>query len=184
MLDDPQDCIGAALKKLHASWNSSDTAQLDAARLELIAQKPLLRAYLNAEAQDQLVAGDLTAAETWSTVAQRAIEAAPSLVFSYPVEGFSRYADTVAILEESSRKELAHQFVNYMLRAEVASAIAAHTKTATANRAAEAILPKEIRENPALYPPPDILARGEWSEDVPAATQRLRDRIWTQVKSA
>ena len=54
MLDDPFDTMGASLKKLGFSVNASDPAQLDRARAEAIRQKPLLRAYLNAEARDQL----------------------------------------------------------------------------------------------------------------------------------
>ena len=59
------------------------------AEREAIAQKPLLRAYLNAEVRDQLVAGDVLAAQLWSTTAQQAIDAAPQLAFVYPGRGLS-----------------------------------------------------------------------------------------------
>jgi spermidine/putrescine transport system substrate-binding protein len=58
------------------------------------------------------------------------------------------------------------------------------TKTATANAAARALLPEALRLNATLYPPPEVLARGEWFEAMPAEAQRLRDRIWTEIKSA
>src|ERR1039458_9104382 len=59
MLDDPEEVLGACLLKLRLSYNSTDDASLRRAEHEAIAQKPLLRAYLNAEFRDQLVAGDI-----------------------------------------------------------------------------------------------------------------------------
>ena len=63
MLDDPEDVFAACLKKLGLRANSRDTAELRRAQHEAIVQKPLLRAYLNAEVRDQLVAGDVLAAQ-------------------------------------------------------------------------------------------------------------------------
>jgi hypothetical protein len=59
MLDDPGEVLGACLKKLGHSINSADPAELQQASREAKTQKQLLRAYLNAEARDQLVSGDI-----------------------------------------------------------------------------------------------------------------------------
>jgi len=185
MLDDPPEVLGAALKKLGFSLNSGDPEELRRAQKEAIAQKRLLRAYLNAEVRDQLVAGDVAAAQAWAVTAGQAIAAAPDkLAFALPTEGFPRYADTTSILRESGRSELAHRFINYLLRPAVAAAIVAATQTATANAGARKLLPVELRENPVLYPPAEVLARGEWFEPVSSAAQRLRDRLWTEIKSS
>ncbi|MCU1232894.1 MAG: extracellular solute-binding protein family 1 [Candidatus Solibacter sp.] len=184
MLDDPEDMLGACLKKIGRSFSETDPEQLHRAESEAIAQKPLLRAYLNAEVRDQLVAGDVLAAQLWSTTAQQAIDAAPQLAFTYPAEGFPFYCDCAVILRESRRVELAHKFLNYLLRPAVSAQIVQATRTATANGAALSLLPEETRNNPSLYPGPETFARGEWPHTVPTATQRLRDRIWTEIKSA
>ena len=180
MLDDPAEVLGACLKKLRYSLNSVQPTELEQARREAIAQKPLLRAYLNAEARDQLVSGDIKAAQLWATTSQQAMDAAPLLDFVYPAEGFALYADNAVILRESRRERLAHQFLDYLLRPEVATSIVKATRTATANRA----VPESVRTSPTLYPPPEILRRGEWFEPLPTAAQRLRDRLWTEIKSA
>jgi spermidine/putrescine transport system substrate-binding protein len=180
MLDDPAEVLGACLKKLGYSLNSRRPAELQQARREAIAQKYLLRAYLNAEARDQLVSGDIKAAQLWATTSQQAMDAAPSLDFVYPAEGFALYADNAVVLRESRRERLAHEFIDYLLRSEVATAIVIATRTATANRA----VPDSVRASPTLYPPPEVLRRGEWFEPLPTAEQRLRDRLWTEIKSA
>lgn len=184
MLDDPPEVFAACLKMLGYSLNSGDPFELRAAERGAIAQKPLVRAYLNAEVRDQLVAGDVAAAQAWGVTAAQAIAAAPDkLAFAFPSEGFPRYADNVAILRESSRVEAAHHFITYLLRPRVAAAIAEATRTATCNGAAQTLLPAALRSDPVLYPPAEILARGEWFAPQSAASQRLRDRLWTEIKT-
>lgn len=185
MLDDPPEVLGACLKMLGYSLNSGDPKELKQAQQEAITQKRVLRAYLNAEVRDQLVAGDVGAAQAWAVTAAQAMQAAPEkLAFAFPEEGFARFADTMAVLRESRRQEAAHQFIDYLLRPEVNAKIVIATQTATANAAARAQLPAALRDNPVLYPPAETLARGEWFEPQPAASQRLRDRLWTEIKSS
>lgn len=185
MLDDPAEAFGAALKMLGYSVNASDPALLKKGLEALVAQKPLVRAYINAEVRDQLAAGDVAAAQAWAITAAQAMQSAPGkLAFAFPEEGFARFADSMAILRESRHQESAHQFINYLLRPEISAQIVIAEQTATANAAAHALLPPALRDNPVLYPPPEVLARAEWFQPPSASTQRLRDRLWTEIKSA
>jgi spermidine/putrescine transport system substrate-binding protein len=45
------------------------------------------------------------------------------------------------------------------------------------------MLPEALRADPVLFPAAEILARGEWFAPQSAAGQRLRDRLWTEIKS-
>ena len=184
MLDDPEDMLGACLKKLGYSFSSTSPAELERAKDEALAQKPLVQAYLNAEVRDQLVSGDVLAAQLWATTAQQAMDGSPNLAFAYPEEGFPFYCDCAVILRESERSRLAHQFLDYLLRPQVAAASADYTRVATANGAAKPLMPEATRNSPTLYPPPEIFERGEWPKTLPPDAQRLRDRIWTEIKSA
>jgi spermidine/putrescine-binding protein len=185
MLDDEPEVLGACLMKLRDSINSANPDELRAARQEALNQKPLLRAYLNAEVRDQAAAGDVLAAQAWAVTAAQAIAAAPGkLAFAFPSEGFPRFADNVVILRESRRVEAAHRWINYLLRPQVAAGIVMATHTASANQQALSYLPPQVRQDPVLYPPPEVLARGEWFQAQPAASQRLRDRLWTEIKSS
>lgn len=184
MLDDPFDVLAACLKKIGHSINTGDASQLQAAQQQAIAQKPLLRAYLNAEVRDQLVSGDVLAAQMWNTTALQAMDASLDIQFAYPREGYAVYPDCMVILRESSRPELAHQFINFLLRPEIAAANALAARTATTNAAGRKLLPSEFRDNPVLYPDAEIVSRGEWAKTLDPHSQRLRDRIWTEIKSA
>ena len=178
MLDDPEDVIGACLQKLGLPFGSTDQGQLQAAKAEAVAQKKLLRAYLNAEVRDQLVSGDVLAAQLWSTTAAQAIQGNAALAFVYPEEGFPLYCDCAAILRESTRAELSHQFLEFLLQPDVAAANARAGETATANGAAR------VTRDPVLYPPDEIYRRGVWPTALPPAAQRYRDQLWTEIKSA
>jgi spermidine/putrescine transport system substrate-binding protein len=178
MLDDPEDVIGACLQKLRYPFGSTDERQLQAAKAEAIEQKKLLRAYLNAEVRDQLVSGDVLAAQLWSTTTAQAIRGNSKLRFVYPTEGYPLYCDCAAILRESTRYALAHDFLDFLLRPDVAAANARAAETATAN--GQALLLRD----PVLYPPEETYRRGIWPTALPSAAQRYRDRLWTEIKSA
>src|SRR5947207_4841812 len=174
MLDDPAEVLGACLKKLGYSINSGQPQELEQARREAVAQKSLLRAYLNAEARDQLVSGDILAAQLWATTSQQAMDAAPALGFVYPAEGFALYADNAVVLRESRRERLAHEFIDYLLRSSVAAEIVKATRTATAKRA----VPESVRNSQTQYPPVQTLSLVYWCEPLPASSQRLLERLW------
>jgi spermidine/putrescine transport system substrate-binding protein len=120
----------------------------------------------------------------WSTTAQQAIDETEKLAFTYPSEGFPLYADVAVILRESSRSALAHLFLNYLLRPDVAAGVVRGARTATANETARTLLPEELRENETFYPSAETRARGEWALTSTPEIQRLRDRLWTEIKSA
>jgi spermidine/putrescine-binding protein len=184
MLDDPPEVFGAALFKLGLPLNESSDQGLRRAYAEALQQKPLLRAYLNAEMRDQIAAGDLAVCQSWATTAQQAIDSAPHLTFTYPREGFALYADCAAILRESRRQDLAHRFLDFLLRPDVACRLVQSFRASTVNAAALALLPRPIAALQTLFPDSETLARAQWFATLPPAAQRLRDRLWTELKSA
>jgi spermidine/putrescine transport system substrate-binding protein len=184
MLDDPFDVMAACLKKIGLSINTSDPGALKAAQGQALAQKQLIRAYLNAEARDQLVSGDILAAQMWNTTAQQAMDSSSDVGFVYPREGYAVYPDCMVILRESSRRRLVHHFIDFMLRADVAAANALAARTTTTNASAMSLLPTAFRQNETLYPSRSVIALGEWAETISPKAQLLRDRLWTEIKSA
>ncbi len=168
MLDEPSEVFAACLKVLGYSINTNSVEELRKAQKLAIDQKKILRAYLNTEVRDQVASGDVTAAQLWQGSAQLTIDQAPHLHFVHPKEGYSLYCDCVAILAESRRKDLAHDFLNFLYRSQIAAA------NCKASRAS----------SPCSTDNEQVLEGGEWFQTSSAPTQRLRDRLWTEVKSA
>jgi spermidine/putrescine transport system substrate-binding protein len=184
MLDDVDDVFGAALAKLGFAYNSANPDELRKAQVEVMMQKRLVRAYLSTEARDQMVAGDVLVAQTFATTAQLAIDGNQDLVYVHPKEPFPVYCDCAVILQESKRLDLAHLFLEFLLRPGVSATIARAIRTATPNEKAFDSLPDLERANRTLYPASEVLDRAEWPLPLPAEIVRLRDRLWTEVKSA
>ena len=184
MLDDPAEVLGVCLKKLGYSLNSAEPRELEAARAEAIRQKPLLRAYINAEVKPQLIAGDVWAAQLWNGDAYQAISENKDLQYCLPAEGFALYTDSTAILAQSKHQDAAYRWIDYLLRPEVSAAIAKATFFPTPNARALDLLDSSIRQNADLYPPPERLAKAEWFAEISPEAQQLRDRLWTEIKAA
>lgn len=184
MLDEPSEVFAACLKVLGYSINTESPEELRRAQKLAIEQKKKLRAYLNTEVRDQVAAGDVLACQLWAGSSQLTIDSAPQLQFTHPKEGFSLYCDNVAVLAESTRKDLAAEFVNYLYRPQVAADITQASRASTPNQSAIPLLPEKFRSLSTLFPSEAILARGEWFKTLSAQTQRLRDRLWTEIKSA
>jgi spermidine/putrescine transport system substrate-binding protein len=79
---------------------------------------------------------------------------------------------------------LAYYFLDYLLEPRTAAEIASEVHAATANAEARKLLPEPERNNAILYPSADVLRRGEWFRSLSVTAQRLRDRYWTEIKSA
>jgi len=183
MLDDTREAFTAALKRLGRSVNTTDPGDLARARALLVEQRPLVRAYDSAQFDDKLVAGDVWLAQGWSGQIAKAMARHPDVAYVLPREGTSMSVDTLAILADSPHSDLAHAFLDFVLEAEIAAEIARTTYYSSPNRAAVALLPEEMRTNPAIFPPEELLAGAELIRDL-GETTVLYDRLWTEVKTS
>lgn len=182
MLDDPRETLGAALKRLGLSLNTKDPATLRRAMALLVEQKPLVRTYSSSNFDEILLSGDVWLAQGWSGQFARAIGEDRRLAYVIPKEGGSLFLDSLTIPASAPHAELAHAFIDFTLEPEIAAEICRTMRYSTPNKAAIALLPEEIRKNPAIFPPDDVLSRVELIEDI-GETTVLYDRLWTEVKT-
>ena len=181
MLDDQRESIGAALKLLGHSVNSTDLNALTAAKAKLIEQKPLVKQYKN-EADEILGSGDVVMAHCWSGDAFRAAARRPSIKYVIPKEGATQFIDTVCIPGSAPHKAIAAQFINYLLRPEINAKVTEFTKYGTCVPAARNYLPETLRNHPGIYPAEDVLNKLESIRDLGDFTRNY-DRAWTEVKA-
>jgi spermidine/putrescine transport system permease protein len=182
MLDDPREAIGAALQWRGHSLNTTDPRLLAAARADLLRQKPLVRTYNSSNFEDILLSGDVWLEQAWNGQIAKAMELDPDIAYVLPREGSTLFIDNLAIPKDARDPALAHAFIDFTLEAEVAAEICRTMKYSTPNRAAFALLPADLRANPAVFPPAEAMARLELIQDLGEATV-VYDRLWTEVKS-
>lgn len=181
MLNDQREVFGAVLRSMGASMNTKDPGLIEAAKARLLVQKPLVKAYASEHYDQLLASGDVVLAHGWGGPVARAMLDRPSIRYVVPKEGGTLWADCLVVLKSSPRKELATQFINFLLDPHVAARTAERLLFASANKAARPFVPARILDNPAIYPPIDLLSRLEWMTDVGEAL-RIYDRAWTELK--
>jgi spermidine/putrescine-binding protein len=176
-LDDMRDVIGAWLRFRGRSLNSKDQAELVQARGDALRAKANLKSYVSAPVKGQLIAGDVWIAHMWNGDTMQAKGAEPAIDFVTPAEGSMIYLDSMAIPRTAPHPRAAHEFLNYILRPDVAAAIADRTGYGSPNAAGLA-----IQRRPLPPPTTEELRRLEYQEDLGEATE-LWDRIWTEIKA-
>jgi spermidine/putrescine transport system permease protein len=182
MLDDARETLGAALKWKGHSVNTTDPAVLAEAQRLLALQKPLVKTYDSANYHDVLLSGDVWVAQGWNGQFAKVMDQEPDIGYVIPEEGSSFFIDSLVVPASAPHPELAHRFIDFTLEAETAAEICRTMHYSSPNRAAYALLPPEIRANPAVFPPDDVTSRLELIQDLGEATV-LYDRLWTEVKT-
>lgn len=177
-----RDVLMVALKKLGYSMNTQNPAELEAAKEELIKQKPLIYGYLGDEIKDILVAEDANIGVVYSGDAGVIMSLNDDFKYSIPKEGTNLWIDLMAIPKSAQNPELAYEFINFLLRPDIQARNAEYLQYSTISSEAKKMLPDEIKNNPALYPPEEDLKNTEVFTD-PTEVIDLYDRIWTEVLS-
>lgn len=183
MLDSQRDTLGVSLLRLGYSMNTRNVAELEAARDELIKQKPLVYAYLGDDIKDALIAGEGALGLVWNGDAMYMIEQNPDLDYAIPEEGTNLWFDSMVIPKSTKNKEGAEKFINFMLRPDIAVQNVDYIGYSTPITKAVEMLPEEIRNNPIAYPSDEVLEKTEIFRD-PSDVLSLYDRIWTEVLSS
>jgi len=181
MLDDVRETLGAALKYLGYPLNSTNPAELAQAKELLIHQKSIIKAYASAQAEQMLLSGDAWLVHNWSGDIYRVAAENSAIKYVIPKEGSSKFIDNCAIPKTAQNKELAHQFINFLLNAEVDARIHNQIQYLTANKAALPLLDEALRHTMETMSA-ESAAKLEYIEDLGRDT-RLWDRIWTEIKA-
>ncbi len=182
MLNDSRETIGAALKYLGYSLNSTDEKQLEEAKQLLIRQKQWVATYDSEGFEDLLAAGETVIAHGFSGDFFKAATEAEQVGYVIPREGATIWTDNLCIPKTAPSPYTAEVFINYLLRPEVAAKVTNFTWFASPNQAAAKYIDPEILGDPAIYPPPEIMDKLEFIRDVGESTA-LYDRIWTEIKT-
>lgn len=183
LMDSARDLIGAALKYQGRSLNSTDPAELKAARDLLIQAKRRCLGFDGTVAGKNKVLGRTAGvAMVFSGEGARGMAEDSETAYVIPKEGSLIWVDSLAVLAKAPHRDLAEHFLNFCLEPEVGARISNFTQFASPNQASRPFLRPEDLKNPAIYPPEAILPRLEFAEHL-GAKSRLYDEVWTQVKA-
>ena len=181
VLDSPGEVIGAALKMRGHSYNASSPGALAGARDDLLSLKPHLLAF-ETNYKPLLASGKACLSLGWNGDAAALIVQGLPIRYVVPGEGSQIWEDDWAIAADAPRPELAHTFLNFVMRPEIAAQEAHYTRYATGNHSAKALVDEEMRNDPSTYPPPELLDKLEAGMPIDAEGQRRREELWKEVR--
>lgn len=164
LLNDPRETIGAALKYLGYSLNSTSLDELQQASDLIRSQRGDLTAFDSDRYASNLVNGETAVAHGYSGGFFSAFDDTDDpdgWEYVVPKEGGTLWIDNMAVPTTAQHPCTAHTFINFILDAENGAALTNWNFYASPNLAAEGFIDPDILEDPAIYPDDEIMERLE-----------------------
>jgi putrescine transport system substrate-binding protein len=186
VLEDPTDMVATVLLWLGKDPNSESPEDLALAAQKLLAIRPYIRTITSSTYTDDLANGEICIAVGYSgdilQARDRAAEAGreADIQYSIPREGAILWFDTLAIPADAKHPRNAHAFIDYLLRPEVAAANSNFIHYANANQASTALLDPDLRDDPGIYPTPEVKAKLHANLMKSDQFTRELNRAWTR----
>ncbi len=183
LLDDAREVFNIALLKLGKNPNTENPDEIKAAYEELLKLRPNVLAFSSDNPANSFIAGEVELGQLWNGSVRIAKKENAPVNMIFPKEGPVLWVDTLAIPKTAKNPEAAHKLINYMLGAKAAAQLTMAIGYPTSNIEALKLLPKEITEDPAIYPPAEVLKSAYWQDDVGDAI-RYYEEYYQQLKAA
>jgi putrescine transport system substrate-binding protein len=189
-LDSAADTLMLALQYLGLDPNTTKPEDYKAAENLLLKVRPYVRSFDSSEYLNGLANKELCVAMSWSSdyalsrARAKAVGVNVNLAFTVPKEGANQNFTSLLIPEGAPHPQAAYQFINFMLRPDVIAGITNDIYYGNDNLASRPLIDASILNDPTLYPTPEIEAKLFRSDEASAATERIRTRTWTRVKTA
>lgn len=193
MINNSRDAIGAALLSLGYSLNTTDESQLEEA-FNLIKQAKdngVYQAFVMDEVFGKMEGGNAAIAMYYAGDYLTMLENNEDLAFVIPEEGSNWFVDAMCVLKSSQHKDEAEEWINFIASTDANLANMDYIWYASPNTEALEEYPAYYQEvndeelDPELYeimaPSEETLARCELYENLPKATLRLYDSLWTRL---
>jgi spermidine/putrescine transport system substrate-binding protein len=149
------------------SVNTTDQADLDKVRDQLIETKRTLLAYDDTTFYSKLVSGEATLVHAWDGWCNYGIAEKSEIKYVIPKEGSDLWADTIVVTKASKNPEAAHKFIDFVLNAENGKWVVENIMYKSPNKAGMEAVDKAMFEKyPNMAIPPADLLKYEQLRDL------------------
>ena len=155
LLNDPRETMGAALKYLGYSLNTTSESELAEAQELVSGALDRVAAFDSDQYDELLVTGDSAVAHGYSgNFLFQFLDADNPDQYTYfvPDEGGTRWIDNMAIPKDAPHPCTAHTFINFLLDAERGAQLTNWNLYASPNEAAVEFIDQEVLDDPIVYP--------------------------------
>jgi len=183
MLNDMRETIGAALKSLGFSLNTTDEGQLAQARDVVLRWRKNLAKFENEQYKTGIASGEFLLVHGYSGDILQVQAENPDVEFVVPAEGTSISCDDLVIPRSARQVRLAHALIDFLHQPEVAAENSNFISYLCPNKPAYAKLAPEISGNPAIFMDPAVRARSEVIRDLGKDNAKYV-KVWDEIKAA
>ncbi len=155
ILNDPRETMGAALKYLGYSLNTTSIDELNEAKALVADATNRVAAFDSDQYDELLVSGQAAVTHGYSgNFLVQFFEADDPEQYTYFVlqEGGTRWVDNMAVVADAPHPCTAHTFINFLLDAENGAALTNWNYYASPNAASEPFIDQEVLDDPIVYP--------------------------------
>jgi putrescine transport system substrate-binding protein len=188
MLDSPTLVVPPVLRYLGLRPDSTAPEDLAAAEHTLMAIRPYIRTFSKSSAIDALATGSSCLALAYSgnvlqgEVRAKAARRGVNVRYVVPKGGAQVTFDMLAIPVDAPHKELAHAFIDFILRPEIIASITNVTRYANAVPASHPMVDPELLADTSAFPTDDQMRSYFTPSSLPVAPKMARNRMWTRFK--
>jgi len=183
LLDDMREVLGAALKLLGYSLNSTDPGQIAAARDVAIRWKQNIAKFESEQYKTGIASGEFHLVQGYASDLIQASSENEDMRTFIPKEGTAFSCDDMCIPKGAKQVDLAHAFINHLSDPEMSAKNMEEIGSRSPNSAAYPHLSEDFRGSPLLFPPSELFAKcepiGDLGDKLPLWTTE-----WDKVKTA
>jgi spermidine/putrescine transport system substrate-binding protein len=183
MLNDMRETIGAALKFLGFSLNSTNDEELAKARDVVLRWKKNLAKFENEQYKTGIASGEFLLVHGYSGDILQVQAENKDIAFAMPKEGGTISCDDLVIPKPAKEVKLAHAFINLLHDPQVAAQNSNFTRYLSPNKDAYPLLDASIRNNPGIFLAPELRAKCEILADLGADNAKWV-KVWDEIKAA
>lgn len=191
MLDAPSDILQSVLIYLGKDPHTEKPEDYAEVQKVLTAVRPNIKYFHSSSYINDIANGEICLAIGWNGdfgIAQtRADEAKNGVKIQYviPKEGALLWVDNLAMPKDAVNVEQGLKYINNMLDPQVAADNANAVHYASPNKAAldKGLIAAEDKDNPAIYPPADVMSKLYGDKVASPELDQLRTRTWTTIKT-
>lgn len=189
MQDSVRDAFMVALKCLGYSLNSADPGELREAADLLLAQKPLVQAYVVDQVRDKMLNGEAAIGVIYSGELLYLQEEAEALGLDYelkyvvPEEGTNIWLDSWVIPYNARNKENAEKWINFLCRPDIARKNFEYITYATPNFVARWTLEEKYRTNTDVFPDLSKMTNSEVYRYLGDDANEIYNELWKEIKA-
>ena len=189
VLDSPAEMLRAVYNYLGKDPNSQSPDDLVLAEAVLAKIRPYIRNINSSEYIEALANGDLCIAVGYNgdvmQARDRAREANKGIEIKYlvPKEGSILWFDMLAIPKDAPDPDSAYAYLNYIMTPQVIADIANFKRYANANAASQPLVLDAVKNDPGIYPPPELRQKLAVQLADSADQTRAITRVWQKFKT-